>query len=865
MHKARPYGLHAIGLPLTEKDSAFIDAVAKRVTNLKGASQVDSLKMVYNLPDGGYVIVQDMGGNFRAITHKPIHGKDPIFDGIETDYVPMLFSGVVTKPIVYENEPVELKLTEQARFRLVNYKYLEGKPAKTISLHRFRIGSDKAFDEFNQEPQGREFWTQYNSLRPTWYSGAMAEVMQIVGGYGRQDFANLPNEKVNRFERATVKLPSEWLARINSELEGLRLPAYTGLPPVNGTFQFDYRFNNTNAIGFDSERKPWLLRLAPNGVWAMPLPIVPATRTSAFRRYMELVGDDEIIAILNRFGAMPSGESFPSGLAFEDWRRAGVIIKVCDTADFYSNIMYSSACGWAVNDRGDEGYNTCYNYENDSRLAYGLTYKLRLRLAASAHYYGAKALDLVEDDYISDKVSQYLQVLTQTISNTTSEGRAIHYKLRLAGSSLIYQRALSHKGDKDKDYWLNLEMAPIANHGGSVSRVYKGYLYHSAKPEFQPQIKFPEPLLGACLSFDFLPDTDGRYKGKEPSCDTIMFAYYSGNALKVVKYFIDWGKVERSVVSDFENYMTAGNWEKTETMGSTQIMGHFYSTDIDERELVDDSVTVTRIVGVDKGYDSKPFFAQDFWPSMYGWLWRNRYFTHKTNTTTEAGKILEAAICIPYFCRSAAVQAHTSTIPSISKSESLQQYAVRDPNQYRYWTFDDLSAWWADGGEIKVKRGVPYPKDGSPVWVEELHYNPSPANNFADNGDWVGALPQDYTWLIHPNANDWYGSGGGGPPSTGEYSTHSPATYSQEGKVDICMIGQPKVISKKFEDAVVYHRNSPGPQGYYYYNEAVRVVFGGTTYYNFSDTRNDGQRPNWGKCSLVDSKSAHIFIGVINE
>ena len=74
MHQPRPYGLHAIGKPLTEKDEAFIASIAKRITNLKELSRVDSLKMVYDLPDGGYAIVQDMGGNFRVISHKPIHG-----------------------------------------------------------------------------------------------------------------------------------------------------------------------------------------------------------------------------------------------------------------------------------------------------------------------------------------------------------------------------------------------------------------------------------------------------------------------------------------------------------------------------------------------------------------------------------------------------------------------------------------------------------------------------------------------------------------------------------------------------------------------------------------------------------------------
>ena len=861
MHQPRPYGLHSIGLPLTENDESFISAVTKRITSLKGASGVDSMKMVYDLPDGGYVIVQDMGGNFRAITHKPIHGKDPIFDGVETDYIPMLFSGVITKAVVHENEGVGIRLTEAARFRLSNYNYVNVKPPNEMELQRFRIDYNDKFSEFKPRLPTAILRTQYTALRPTWYSGAMAEVMQIVGGYGRQDFANLPDERVNEYERARVKLPKSVMDSINNELGALRLPGYTGLPDADGQFLFDYKFNNTNAIGFDDLRRPWLLRISPAGVYAMPLPIVPATRTRAFRDYMYLMGDDEILAILDRFGGMPSGESFPAYREFEAWRRAGVIIKVCDTSDFYSHIAYSSACGWSLNSRGDEGYNTCYDYYDDEGLGYGLTYKLSLNLVSTDQYYGAESVELADNGPVADKVRAYLGQLLPTIG-ATGEDRAILYKLRRARSSDIYQRALGRSGEDDKDYWHNLEMQPIAEHTGSVREVYRGYLYHPAKFQFQPQIKFPEPLMGGCISHDFLPLENGRYKTKYPNSDTIMFAYYVENDLKVVKYFIDWGTFDRKTEGNFEPIMQVGSWWQESYSGKSGIQGCFYSTDIDDRETIAPTTTYTTIKGEDKGYDSKPYFGFDGPLHMCGTLWRNRYYTHETESTTYNKKNLTPAVCIPYLCRNMVIQTLKTTTESESYSKSLKLNSVQDPHTYRFWTYDFAFHWIVM--TIKNPKGNPYPKNANPVWVEEHNYSPTTWNNFADNGNWLPGLPQDFTWLIHPNSNEYLYSGGGGPPTVEEYNNSISNSGKQSGKLMLSAINYPNPISTNIP-ANGYYIGSPNEFGDVFYRDACKIVFGESIYYNVSESTPKYSRARWGYSKLPDHKSAHHFIGVINE
>lgn len=862
MHQPRPYGLHAIGLPLTERDEAFVASVAKRIANLKELSKVDSIKMVYDLPDGGYVIVQDMGGNFRVISHKPIHGKDPIFDGLETDYIPMLFSGIITNAVVFEYEPVSLKLTEQARFRLTNYRHTEVKPSKDLELHRFRIEYDDRFKEFKPEIESSILETQYKNLSPSWYSGAMSEVVQIVGGYGRQDFANLPDEKTNKFERAQILLPKEWRDRIDNELIGLRLPAYSGLPPIDGSFQFDYKFNNTNAVGFDDKNRPWLLRISPSGVYAMPFPIVPATRTNAFKEYMQEVGDNEILAILDRFGGMPSGESFPMGDGFEAWLRAGVIIKVCDTSDFYSHIGYSSACGWSLNAKGNEGYNTCYDYDDSNGLGYGLTYKLKLDLISSDQYFGAERVDIAEQGPISDKVGLYLQQLIPTIGNASSERRAILYKLRRAKLGDIYQRALGRDGSKDRDYWHNLEMPPIAKHTGNITEVYRGYLYHPSPRGLQPEIKFPEPLLKGCVSHVFLPQPKGMNRKSYPNSDTIMFTYYVGDSLKAIKYFVDWDSFKKTEQGNFENIMQVGQWWNEVSVGNSSAQGYFYSSDIDDREIVAPRSITTEVVGKDLGFDTAPFFAFDAFFGMQGRLWRNRYYQHDRVMITTEDKQVGLAVCIPYLCRNAAIHSKRIDIASETTTKSRQLYYEEDPTSYIFWTYHPI--WAYRGMYIPNPKGTPYPVNGRPVWVEIKEYKPFLGSDFSDNGPWLPALPYDYASLIGPDNNNWKHSGGGGAPTIGNYSKTDVRGYSSKGEISISIDDQPKLISKNIPSAR-YYQQSPSQNGDVFYRDACRIHFGESEYSNVSELSTSSPRAKWGYTRLVDHKSAHHFIGVINE
>lgn len=856
MHTPRPYGLTVYGGELTGNDLAFIDSIAKRLTNIKSTSELDSLKLTYDLPDGGAVVVYDMGGVFRAIATKPVPpDTTPRQDYMAHSNIPMLYSGVITRAIVGADEGVLMEVTNWTRRRLTSY-HKNKKAPQRLDLKRFVIGYHSRVREFEPNPPPVKRHTQYTKQRPTWYSGSMAKVMQIVGGYGRQDLDNLPE---NDWERATLDLPRGVKARIDAELNNQLLPAYTGYPPQDGKFQYDYKHNHTNAIAFDDDNSPWLLAISRKGVYAMPLPMIPATTTTAYREWVEEVGDGEILAILDSFGGMPSGESFPANEAdFKAWERAGVIIKICDTADFYDHSAYSTACGWSLNSLGTDGYNTCFDYNNQG-LAVGYTYNMTLSLKAVADAGKAKGNQKTLSDHQAKELGEYLSSLSKNIDKNTAKGAAIRYKLRRYTDKELYD-----KMDMSADDWDNLTLDPIAKHSGQVRKVYEGVLYHPAKFEFQPQIKFPEPLLNACISFDFSQLEDYPKPNPLPKCDTVMYAYFADDDLKVVKYHYDRTSIQMEVETNFEEYMTVGEFYHIKRQGSGYMSGHFYHSNFDDRNVIAPSTTHTTIKGEDKGYDTKPWFEFMGPFHMRGTMWRNRYYTHLTNTTSHNEHLIDIALCIPFFVRDGAIYANRDFKADIREQETFKLHYITDPNTYGFWTYDFVYHWL--GGAYPPAKGSPSPKNGNPVWVEAHLYNPDESNRFADNGDWMGGLPKDMTWLVHPDSNTWLFGGGGGAPNIQEYFKNTPAKNEETGYVSLSMYSIPKQVHQDVP-AERYFISSPDRYGTLFYRDACKNLMGDTEYSNVSEIVN-GKRKYWGNSQFMNGvghDTAHHFIGVINE
>jgi hypothetical protein len=684
----------------------------------------------------------------------------------------------------------------------------------------------------------------------------MTQVVQIIAGYGRQDFAALPDSPV---ERARMRVDGETQARIEKELHNLRLPGYSGLPSTEGQIFYDYRHSpECHLVAFDDERAPWLVRVSASGVFAMPLPTIPATTTQAFREFVEDKGDDEILTILDRFGGMPSGESFPEEERdFEAWRRAGVIVKVCDASDFYSHQMMYFACGWSVNSDGWEGYNTCRG--TDARgidQAYG--YKMRLALATAS---GAGKLpeNWVTDDAIQN--AELTGILSEIYRNSgdSPSGLAVKYKLRRYTASEIISMSRGKSGASLMNYWDALEAPPIAAHSGGIRQVAEGNLYWPRRmPRPYGAIKFPD-YTGSNLESMGISQ---EYAGPAPRCDTVVWGGYVNDELRTIRYFYDDRTFQKETQSDFEEPMIVGSWEEIVTEGPSALHGNCYTNDFDDRADRSNSETSRKLAGRDLGYG-----GENWWTPAplhtEGLLARNRFYEHEWTTGESSGNALDSGALVPVFTRDCLFYA-AEEASSKTKTVSSQKLRMEDPTAYDWWTYDFVFHWIGRRGE-----GEPYPRDSAPVWMDNMSYAEFPGSWFADSGNWFGfnGNYQDVTAYVFkylPRGN----TTGNAPPRT-EPGWRPVSSESNEnthkGRVDVNIKGPGKATAHRRIPDNHYFRPSPDEYGDTMYRDAAWIAIGAAEYASIFETTPEGERISWGQTTLVKNPSTLYFIGVVNE
>lgn len=852
---------------LTSSDEAYVNAVVRSFLNFKDVCSLDSIRKYYDLPDGGRCIVQHMGGIFKVMIYKQPSDVANTTDGLAKLYIPMLFCGGISSDAVDTADTeatVSVTVSSLTQKRLVHYDDDADLPEQTLALKRFNVSVNTTI-----VPEFASASHQYVFQRPTWYSGAMAEVMQIVGGYGKQLTKNTnSDEDENILETVRFTMPDKTIEQIQEKLDSVRLPGYTGLPSSNGQFQYDYKFSQTHAVGFDANNEPWLLQITSSGLYAMPLPIIPATATSEFKDYVTEKEDTELLAILNRFGALPSGESFPTDSDdFAAWQRAGVIIKLCDMSTFYAKTAYSDSCGWTFNTTGSSGFNTCYATDSDGYkvgYAYGLT--LTLNAATTTHGWISK-ITVPTDNAAS--VASYIGQLSALMDKGTAKANAIQYKLRRS-LDLIIERAGngSTLNDSEVDYWNELELDPIASHVGVLSKVGEGYLYYSEdylttntafdalvddssqflsytttefvtnlkklvlnanKLHSPPVIRFPKlDKESEFEEFSFLPSPT-----EQKNCDTIIFGYFVGDNLKVVKYFIDWDKYDKTIVSNFKDNMDIGEFKREVTYKPPKPQGFFYTADLDLRNDSYQYKIIENYQGIYQG-------TSGVWETG-SFIYRGEKLDSTITFEMEAYSCFDIGVTIPYFTRNNCIFAKEEYTPYDVSGSSLQKDRVII---WRYiyglnhiYSENTLNRVYV---AVELDTSVPSSEYG-------LGGNPSVIGSIGDKPQWatVGGFFDTSVIVAEP------------PHSIFTYDYETPQSQTRsESKLYGTPLNSPLLIADTTQRTSYLSKST--------YLDGCKVVFGTQQYANIGLSTDPDDRKSWGSTTFADNTAQH-FIGVINE
>ena len=200
--------------------------------------------------------------------------------------------------------------------------------------------------------------------RTSEWSGTMKKVVQIVFGLGRINKNKLrdPNEP-------------------NKSTQYMKDVDQNGVQ-----VQYDYKFMRTHGIYKGPDNTLWLVEISSSkGVIAMPLPIFPGSDEPGFALRANARGDRAMERALEELGCLPTGEAFPAGKTYQKKLAKGDIIQLLgpnDLQDFYRLSGYSSICGWAFNEKGNEAHNVGYYWPDGDVFQKGYWYQISIDIGA---------------------------------------------------------------------------------------------------------------------------------------------------------------------------------------------------------------------------------------------------------------------------------------------------------------------------------------------------------------------------------------------------------------------------------------------------------------------------------------------------
>ena len=537
-----------------------------------------------------------------------------------------------------------------------------------------------AYDELNnRSPSGVPVFSQYTRLRSSMYSGTMKKVAQIAMGLGRIPKQKLRDPKVKKPDTKYIK---------DVDSDGVQI-------------RYDWRYMRTHGITRGADGTLWLVEIsAARGVIARPLPVFPNSTTEGFRRRAEARGDTAMTTALDELGCLPTGEAFPNTSAqVEELIERGDILRLLapsDLSDFYRCSPYSSAMGWAFNERGSEAHNTGYYFGEDG-FQRGVWYQINLQFGP-----------LRENRRPKEPVATGSAFLRKN-----TEG-FIYCPPARRGSYARY--------------------VPIKFHEPFLP----GLLSHEGVPTVEAS-GAPPPRVDTPMFVAF-------------HGDELKVVRYFRNPKQDTYNNVDDPRSPGEC-------MLAGSWTITETSGSRSFPNMMYSNDFDDRRVLQEQVKITQIDSVDLGYDP-PKFSDFIESPETAYVWRERVFRRTTRTTTDGGESAVSAVAIPQYSREAYYYATATSYSSRLRQTSVGFDYVRDPNVGYSWRCfprinappfppnrPDCNTRVCRGDAPCSSGGVGFPKERRVVC---LAYEPNrggpwvvgggggaACHEFADSGEWL--------------------------------------------------------------------------------------------------------------------------------
>jgi hypothetical protein len=226
-----------------------------------------------------------------------------------------------------------------------------GTPPKTY-LHDFRpipqtalayhlTDGFSSYTRLAQQNSGPIISGGTDRIRPSLYSGAMKRVVQAMLGIGHVGGQNEMLDNSPRY--------------IDGSIPHMKRDVLV---------TYSWTLGTTHGIYKAGYKNHWLIEISQDrGVLAMPLILMPDTKTLDYYISKTKIGDIGTTRVLDEFGGIPTGESFPTdSVALTNAINAGKVLRLLGASDmqaFYTAKNFYSNFGWAFSNTGTEAHHCC--------------------------------------------------------------------------------------------------------------------------------------------------------------------------------------------------------------------------------------------------------------------------------------------------------------------------------------------------------------------------------------------------------------------------------------------------------------------------------------------------------------------------